>query len=101
MRRTKLFADYRDDFKRMLWKDVAALCRKADREGKQPACRLNGTSDIQWERIFPRLFTEFADVRWYDYTKLPMRSVPHNYHLTYSLQFVRSAAVARKVANNG
>ena len=101
MRRTDLFNDDRAEFEKLLWKDVAALCRKADREGKQAACRLNGTSDIQWERIFPRLFSEFADVRWYDYTKLPLRSVPHNYHLTYSLQFVRAAAAARKVANNG
>ena len=99
MRRTDLFNDDRAEFEKLLWKDIAALCRKADREGKQAACRLNGTSDIQWERIFPRLFTEFADVKWYDYTKLPLRSVPHNYHLTYSLQFVRSAAAAVKAAS--
>ena len=84
--------------KRLLWKDLAALCRRADRNSNQAACRLNGTSDLQWENIFPTLFTEFSEIRWYDYTKLPKRVVPANYHLTYSLQFVRSAASAVKAA---
>jgi len=97
-RRAAIFEDDRSEFKRLLWKDLAALCRKADRNGNQAACRLNGTSDLQWERIYPTLFTEFDEIRWYDYTKLPKRIVPANYHLTYSLQFVRSAAAAVKAA---
>ena len=97
-RRAAIFEDNRQEFKRLLWKDLAALCRKADRNGNQAACRLNGTSDLQWERIYPTLFTEFDEIRWYDYTKLPKRVVPANYDLTYSLQFVRSAASAAKAA---
>ena len=97
-RRAAIFEDNRQEFKRLLWKDLAALCRKADRNGNQAACRLNGTSDLQWERIYPTLFTEFDEIRWYDYTKLPKRVVPENYHLTYSLQFARSAAAAVKAA---
>jgi len=97
-RRAAIFEDDRSEFKRLLWRDLAALCRKAERNGNQAACRLNGTSDLQWERIFPTLFTEFDEIRWYDYTKLPKRVVPANYHLTYSLQFVRSAASAVKAA---
>ena len=97
-RRAAIFEDDRSEFKRLLWRDLAALCRKAERNGNQAACRLNGTSDLQWERIFPTLFTEFDEIRWYDYTKLPKRVVPANYHLTYSLQFVRSAASAAQAA---
>ncbi len=97
-RRAAIFEDDRQEFKRLLWKDLAALCRKAERNGNQAACRLNGTSDLQWERIYPTLFTDFSEIRWYDYTKLPKRVVPANYHLTYSLQFVRSAATATKAA---
>ena len=97
-RRAAIFEDDRQEFKRLLWKDLAALCRRADRNSNQAACRLNGTSDLQWENIFPTLFTEFSEIRWYDYTKLPKRVVPANYHLTYSLQFVRSAASAVKAA---
>ena len=94
-RRAAIFEDDRQEFKRLLWRDLAALCRKAERNGNQAACRLNGTSDLQWERIYPTLFTDFSEIRWYDYTKLPKRVVPANYHLTYSLQFVRSAASAQ------
>jgi hypothetical protein len=94
-RRAAIFEDDRSEFKRLLWRDLAALCRKAERNGNQAACRLNGTSDLQWERIYPTLFTEFDEIRWYDYTKLPKRVVPANYHLTYSLQFIRSAASAQ------
>ena len=97
-RRAAIFEDDRQEFKRLLWRDLAALCRKAERNGNQAACRLNGTSDLQWERIYPTLFTDFSEIRWYDYTKLPKRVVPTNYHLTYSLQFVRSAASATKAA---
>ena len=97
-RRAAIFEDDRQEFKRLLWQDLAALCRKAERNGNQAACRLNGTSDLQWERIYPTLFTEFDEIRWYDYTKLPKRVVPANYHLTYSLQFVRSAASAAQAA---
>ena len=97
-RRAAIFEDDRSEFKRLLWRDLAALCRKAERNGNQAACRLNGTSDLQWERIYPTLFTDFSEIRWYDYTKLPKRVVPANYHLTYSLQFVRSAATATKAA---
>ena len=97
-RRAAIFENDRSEFKRLLWKDLAALCRKAERNGNQAACRLNGTSDLQWENIFPTLFTEFDEIRWYDYTKLPKRVVPTNYHLTYSLQFIRSAATAQAAA---
>ena len=97
-RRAAIFEDDRQEFKRLLWRDLAALCRRADRNGNQAACRLNGTSDLQWENIYPTLFTEFSEIRWYDYTKLPKRVVPTNYHLTYSLQFIRSAAAAVKAA---
>lgn len=53
--------------------------------------RLNGTSDIRWEKIKVRdgknLFELYPDVQFYDYTKNPKRfdgSMPKNYHLTFS-----------------
>lgn len=50
------------------------------------ALRLNGTSDIRWERLAPYLFTRWGDqVIFYDYTKATNRVVPSNYHLTYSV----------------
>lgn len=67
--------------------DIQALIRRSKREGLTPCVRLNGTSDILWERIAPELFTEFSDVQFYDYTKFPEKirnNIPSNYHLTYS-----------------
>jgi hypothetical protein len=48
--------------------------------------RMNGFSDLLWEKLMPELFSTFPLVRFYDYTKHPAgsRTVPANYHLTYS-----------------
>ena len=49
-----------------------------------PCVRLNGTSDLPWERIDPELFEEFSHVTFYDYTKVAGRITPNNYHITFS-----------------
>ena len=89
-KRAALFLKDRPAYKAKLVKEIKALERKAKRENKRAAVRLNGTSDLRWERIFPELFGMFPDVQFYDYTKVPERVTPDNYHLTFSLQFVRS-----------
>lgn len=92
------------------WKDRAGFLERLEAEirnhvrrswcaGLRPAVRLNGTSDIAWEREAPELFELFGGavepggmgVQFYDYTKrlarLPSRGakrLPPNYHLTYS-----------------
>jgi hypothetical protein len=57
----------------------------------KPCVRLNGSSDLRWDFIFPALFTEFYTVQFYDYTKnksamssFLLDGAPLNYHLTYS-----------------
>lgn len=82
--KTLLFFQDRPAFRWNLEQDCAALCRKAERENLIPAARLNGTSDLPYERIFPDLFGAFPAISWYDYTKVPGRVVPDNYHLTFS-----------------
>ena len=64
--------------------------KKCKREGFKPAVRLNGTSDISWERF--KIFEMFPGVQFYDYTKIYKRALkwargeyPKNYHITYSL----------------
>lgn len=49
--------------------------------------RLNVYSDLNWENLFPQLFTTRSDINWYDYTKAPVgsRVTPSNYSLTYSV----------------
>lgn len=85
--RTKMYFENRDAFMAQLVREIDAFLRKADKAGLIPAIRLNGTSDIEWERRHPELFERFADVQFYDYTKIPQRftrTLPSNYHLSLS-----------------
>ena len=57
----------------------------------RPAIRLNGTSDLRWECLYPELFNDFPHLQFFDYTKLHIRvrhhlqeKLPANYHLTFS-----------------
>ena len=82
--KTRRWFEDRTAFVADLYADIEALRRKARREGMTPAVRLNGTSDIPFENQLPDLFTDFADVQFYDYTKRPGRVTPANYSLTFS-----------------
>jgi hypothetical protein len=90
--KTKLFHANRDKFMLDLVKSIGALIRKADREKQIPVVRLNGTSDIRWEKVFfpyegrrVTIFDVFPDLQFYDYTKLSNRKdIPQNYDLTFS-----------------
>ena len=77
--------------------DIEKFVRYCDRKGVLPAVRLNGTSDIQWEKAHPcyrdgdvkfaHIFEAFPEVQFYDYTKLYNRAywkLPRNYHLVLS-----------------
>jgi len=71
--------------------DIRFLIRKAEKMELIPAVRLNGTSDILWEKIgvggewvYANIMEMFPDVQFYDYTKYPKRNVPKNYHITFS-----------------
>lgn len=90
--RTNWLLEDKKSFMEQLIKDIRALIRKAKREGKTPLVRLNGTSDIRWERTrvedgpvkAANIMALFPDVQFYDYTKIPNRTGPANYDLTFS-----------------
>ena len=88
-RRTRLFFEDRARFMSQLICDLYIARQVASNQGLQLAARLNGTSDIPWEKIRAggqrNLMTLFPDVTYYDYTKVARRKVPDNYHLTFSL----------------
>ena len=85
LRKTLFWQEDPQEFLALLRKEIERVVRKAKRENKTPMIRLNGTSDVLWERKAPALFEEFSDVQFYDYTKIPTRrDVPANYHLTFS-----------------
>lgn len=111
--KTILFMEHREVFKAMLWAELAKWQRKADKQGKMLAVRLNVVSDIQWEKVFPELFVEFPSVQFYDYTKHIARAVrysntrklndgafPANYHLTFSRSETNDKDVNFLIENN-
>lgn len=82
--KTKMFFEQRDEFFKLLHKDIKSLVAKAKKENMIPAIRLNGTSDINWARF--KLFEQYPDVQFYDYTKILnhlTKDIP-NYHITFS-----------------
>ena len=107
-KKTDLFLNDRDEFMRVLVKDINTFIRACKRKDKRPAIRLNGTSDIQWEYIeidgYENIFAMFPDVQFYDYTKIPTRKIDHipNYHLTWSYSEANEkyAKMFDKVPNN-
>ena len=94
--RTNWFFNDRAGFMQQLISEIESLIRKANKNGLMPAVRLNGTSDIAWEKIacirngvkYPNLMRAFDTVQFYDYTKVLGRKSAlslQNYHLTFSL----------------
>jgi hypothetical protein len=83
--RTELLYESTWTFMLMLDKELAAAVRHDERLGLRTAVRLNSFSDVVWEKRFPGML-ENADKRieFYDYTKIPGRKPPPNYHLTFS-----------------
>jgi hypothetical protein len=84
--KTKFFFENKEAFMAQLLKEITAHVRKMDRMGLKPAVRLNATSDIPWERVRGNPIEALPEVQFYDYTAIPNRQVPDNYHLTFSLK---------------
>lgn len=83
--KTKLFFSDRTAFLAILAGEIAQWQLAAKAKGMRLAVRLNGTSDIAWERF--DIIQRFPDVTFYDYTKIPNRVMTNtlpNYHLTFS-----------------
>ena len=90
IRKTVSFFEDRAQFMYDLYKDIQKAIKFAERKGLIPVFRLNGTSDLSWEKydMLPGLnvFECFPTVQFYDYTKILGRKVAgySNYHLTFS-----------------
>lgn len=83
-RKTRMFFEQRDEFLKQLEADIRLGIKQAEKKGMIPCFRLNGTSDIAWEKY--GIIEKFPEVQFYDYTKMRNRKVGHltNYHLTFS-----------------
>ena len=91
IRKTKYFFENRNAFMQDLIQDMVKAMNYAAKKGLTPVFRLNGTSDISWEKYVvngqgDNIFQMFHMVQFYDYTKVLGRKVKHlpNYHLTFS-----------------
>jgi hypothetical protein len=84
IRKTKMFFEDRENFLATLKDDIRKAIKQAEKKGLIPVFRLNGTSDIAWEKY--GVIQEFPKVQFYDYTKILGRKVNGlaNYQLTFS-----------------
>lgn len=64
-KRTELYFDHRELFMEKLYKEIRTEVKKAAKEGKKLALRLNGTSDLNWTKVYK----DFPEVQFYEYTK--------------------------------
>lgn len=83
-RKTRMFFENREQFLADLEADIKLGIKQAEKKGLTPCFRLNGTSDIAWEKY--GIIEKFPNIQFYDYTKMRNRKVSHlsNYHLTFS-----------------
>ena len=94
IRRTKMFFEMREVFMFELVRDIKNAIKTSTRKGLIPVIRLNGTSDLSWEKYpvkrdgteYNNIFEAFPEIQFYDYTKILGRKVMNisNYHLTFS-----------------
>lgn len=88
IKRKLLFFQNNKAFKLQLFKELTSFVKSCKRKGVKPAVRLNVFSDIPYEIVYPDLFTSFPSIMFYDYTKridrVESKTLPKNYHLTYS-----------------
>ena len=84
-RKLILFYVNRKLFMEMLQDDIDKFTKRCLKNGQQPCVRLNGTTDIMWEKF--GIMEANPLVQFYDYSKIYTRvykDLPSNYHLTLS-----------------
>ena len=98
IRKTRMFFEVRDAFMAALEADIKLGIRQAAKLGLTPVFRLNGTSDLAWEKY--GIIEKFPQVQFYDYTNVLGRKIAHlqNYHLTFSAADGNDADVAKAVS---
>lgn len=115
-RKTLLWLKNRSDYLTKMRRELMNLDTRAEMKGLWPVARLNGTSDIPWEKYI-KLEDEFPDIQFYDYTKSERRiwawvgtvllngvqvsTFPVNYDLTYSYHEQTAPGLVEKFTNRG
>lgn len=92
IRKTRQFFENREWFMARIVKEVQNTIKYALKHNLIPVFRLNGTSDLPWEKFrvtvngveYRNIMEAFPQIQFYDYTKVYGRKVPANYHITFS-----------------
>lgn len=94
IRKTRMFFSDKPAFFTALYYDITKAIVYATKKGLQPVFRLNGTSDLSWEKYnfmvnnteYRNIFDAFPNVQFYDYTAIIGRKIGgiKNYHVTFS-----------------
>ena len=101
LKKTLFFEEDEKGFIETIKEDIRKATYWTESKGYKLAVRLNGTSDVAWERF--DVFESFPRLRFYDYTKQPFRlnrNLPENYHLTFS-QSEENQDQAKRLAKQG
>lgn len=100
-KRTRLWFYDAATFYARLSRELAALARKASRDGVRAFCRLNVASDIDHPR---QVVTDHPAITFYDYTKDESKAkaygrgeLPANYHVSYSVSERTTFNTAREL----
>jgi len=105
--KAQMFISNPISYARLIMSEIVKLEKQAKRMGLVLCVRLNGSTDIAWERIKidgKSIFQHFSHLQFVDYTKNPARlfhGLP-NYHLTlsYSGRNLDSCVRALKSGHN-
>jgi hypothetical protein len=107
-RKTRMFFEQREAFMAQLVKDIESARKKAERNNMIAVFRLNGTSDLSFEKYevvregktYKNIFQAFPFTQFYDYTKILGRKVngESNYHLTFSAADGNDTDVLKAIA---
>ena len=107
IRKTAFFFEERAGFMEWLVADIKLAIKQSAKKGLIPVFRLNGTSDLSWEKyevirdgkLYRNIFTAFPNVQFYDYTKVLGRKISDfkNYHLTFSAADGNDADVMKAI----
>lgn len=102
IRKTRMYFERRDEFMALLRADIRKAMQQAEKLGLRLVLRLNVFSDIPWEET--GIMGEFPTVQFMDYTAIPKRffkTLPVNYHLTFSRKENNDAAVMKVLRAGG
>ena len=105
IRRTRFWFEEPTMFKRCVFDEIYRHREKCLKRGVKPAARMNATSDIIWEKMWPELFDYFYDVQFYEYSKIARRmmpdwKIPDNLHLTFSRSETNQQEVDKIIKSN-